>query len=87
MMKKCYIIAIFPISDAGMLLCFRTGTTAPVLYATLLPACFKAESNFHHCLVLHAQGNTAEPYISLPMTIQDYLTYRQETVNHGKRNI
>ena len=31
--------------------------------------------------------NTAEPYISLPMTIQGYLTYRQETVKHGKRNM
>ena len=31
--------------------------------------------------------NTAEPYISLPMTIQGYLIYRQETVKHGKRNM
>ena len=33
------------------------------------------------------QRNTAEPYISLPITIQGYLTYRQETVKHGKRNM
>ena len=31
--------------------------------------------------------NTAEPYISLPMTIQGYLTYRQGTLKHGKRNM
>ena len=31
--------------------------------------------------------NTAGPYISLPMTIQGYSTYRQETLKHGKRNM
>lgn len=31
--------------------------------------------------------NTAEPYTSSPMTIQGYLTYRQGTVTHGKRNM
>ena len=31
--------------------------------------------------------NTEEPYISLPMTIQGYLTYRQGTAKHGKRNM
>ncbi len=31
--------------------------------------------------------NTAEPYISLPTTIQGYLTYRQGTLMHGKRNM
>ena len=31
--------------------------------------------------------NTEEPYTSLPMTIQGYLTYRQGTVKHGKRNM
>ena len=31
--------------------------------------------------------NMAEPYTSLPMTIQDYLTYRQGTLKHGKRNM
>ena len=31
--------------------------------------------------------NTAGPYISLPMTIQGYLTYRQGTLKHGKRNM
>ena len=31
--------------------------------------------------------NTAGRYISLPMTIQGYLTYRQETVKHGERNM
>ena len=31
--------------------------------------------------------NTAGPYISLPTTIQGYLTYRQGTVKHGKRNM
>ena len=31
--------------------------------------------------------NTEGPYISLPMTIQGYLTYRQGTAKHGKRNM
>ena len=31
--------------------------------------------------------NTAGPYTSLPMTIQGYLTYRQGTLRHGKRNM
>ena len=31
--------------------------------------------------------NTAEPYTSSPMIIQGYLTYRQGTVKHGKRNM
>ena len=31
--------------------------------------------------------NTEEPYTSLPMTIQGYLTYRQGTAKHGKRNM
>src|SRR5699024_2465666 len=31
--------------------------------------------------------NTEEPYTSLPMTIQGYLTYRQGTRKHGKRNM
>ena len=31
--------------------------------------------------------NTEGPYISLPMTIQGYLTYRQGTAKHGKKNI
>ena len=31
--------------------------------------------------------NTEEPYISLPMIIQGYLTYRQGTAKHGKRNM
>ena len=31
--------------------------------------------------------NMAEPYISLLRIIQDYSTYRQETVKHGKRNM
>ena len=35
---------------------------------------------------VHRQ-NTEGPYISLPMTIQDYLTYRQETRKHGKGNM
>ena len=30
--------------------------------------------------------NTEGPYTSLPMTIQGYLTYRQETRKHGKKN-
>ena len=30
--------------------------------------------------------NMVEPYTSLPMTIQGYLTYRQETVTHGERD-
>ena len=33
------------------------------------------------------QPNTEGPYISLPMTIQGYLTYRQGTLKHGKRNM
>ena len=33
------------------------------------------------------QRNTEEPYTSLPMTIQGYLTYRQGTRKHGKRNM
>src|SRR5699024_2092040 len=35
---------------------------------------------------VHRQ-NTEGPYISLPMTIQDYLTYRQETRKQGKGNM
>ncbi len=31
--------------------------------------------------------NTEGPYTSLPMIIQGYLTYRQGTVKHGKRNM
>ena len=31
--------------------------------------------------------NTEEPYTFLLQIIQDYLTYRQETVKHGKRNM
>ena len=31
--------------------------------------------------------NTEGPYTSLPMTIQGYLTYRQGTAKHGKRNM
>ena len=31
--------------------------------------------------------NMVEPYTSLPMTIQGYLTYRQGTLKHGKRNM
>ena len=31
--------------------------------------------------------NMEEPYTSLPMTIQGYLTYRQGTLKHGKRNM
>ena len=31
--------------------------------------------------------NTEEPYTFLQQIIQDYLTYRQETVKHGKRNM
>ncbi len=34
---------------------------------------------------VHRQ-NTEGPYISLPRTIQGYLTYRQGTAKHGKRN-
>src|SRR5699024_8003043 len=33
------------------------------------------------------QPNTEGPYISLPMTIQGYLTYRQGTLKHGRRNM
>ena len=33
------------------------------------------------------QLNTAGPYISLPMTTQGYLTYRQKTLKHRKRNM
>ena len=35
---------------------------------------------------VHLQ-NTEEPYTFLQQIIQDYLTYRQETVKHGKRNM
>ncbi|NBH24985.1 hypothetical protein D3Z60_04065 [Lachnospiraceae bacterium] len=31
--------------------------------------------------------NMEEPYTPLPMTIQGYLTYRQGTLKHGKRNM
>ena len=31
--------------------------------------------------------NMEEPYTSLPMIIQGYLTYRQGTLKHGKRNM
>ena len=31
--------------------------------------------------------NTEGPYISLTMTIRGYLTYRQGTLKHGKRNM
>lgn len=31
--------------------------------------------------------NMEEPYTSLPMTIQGYLTYRQGTLKHGKKNM
>ena len=31
--------------------------------------------------------NTEGPYTSLPMIIQGYLTYRQGTLKHGKRNM
>ena len=37
--------------------------------------------------ILVHRRNMAEPYTSLPMTIQDYLTYRQGTLKHGKRNM
>ena len=33
------------------------------------------------------QRNMAEPYTSLPMIIQSYLTYRQGILKHGKRNM
>ena len=36
--------------------------------------------------LVHRQ-NMEEPYTSLPMTIQGYLTYRQGTLKHGKRNM
>ena len=32
---------------------------APFLYAAFLPACFKAESDFHYRLVPHASGNSS----------------------------
>src|SRR5699024_7955231 len=35
---------------------------------------------------VHRQ-NTEGPYTFLPMTIQGYLTYRQGTRKHGKRNM
>ena len=37
--------------------------------------------------ILVHRRNTGGPYISLPMTIQGYLTYRQGTAKHGKRNM
>src|SRR5699024_3797245 len=44
---------------AGLLFCFWPPAKAPFLYAALLPACFKAQSNFHHRLVPHAQENSS----------------------------
>ena len=35
---------------------------------------------------VHRQ-NMEGPYTFLPMTIQGYLTYRQGTLKHGKRNM
>lgn len=37
--------------------------------------------------ILVLRQNTVEPYTFLPQIIQDYLTYRQETVQHGKGNM
>lgn len=37
--------------------------------------------------LLVLRQNTEGPYTFLPQIIQDYLTYRQETVTHGKRNM
>ena len=42
-----------------MLLYLWTGTKIPFLYAAFLSACFKIESDFHHGLVPHAQGNSS----------------------------
>ena len=37
--------------------------------------------------ILVLRQNTEGPYTFLPQIIQDYLTYRQETVQHGKGNM
>ena len=37
--------------------------------------------------ILVLRQNTVEPYTFLPQIIQDYLTYRQETVQHRKGNM
>lgn len=37
-------------------------------------------------ILVHLQ-NTEGPYTFLLQIIQDYLTYRQETVTHGKKNM